>query len=65
MGITDFAVFFIHNGKSYAFDASKITRSLTDGAGQPILSARVYGEDGSSGICNLTPDWRIVSLYMD
>lgn len=64
MGITDFTVSFIHNGKHYTFDASTLNRNLTDGGGKPVLFVKVYDEDGNSGICNLTPDWRIVSLFM-
>lgn len=65
MGITNFTVSFEHEGKRYTFDASKINRNLADGSGNKILAAKVYDEDGRSGVCNLTTDWRIVSLYME
>lgn len=65
MGIVDFTVSFIHDGMLYSFDAANINRNLTDGGNNPIFSVRVCCENGRMGVCNLTPDWRIISLYMD
>ena len=65
MGIETFSVTFFHAGQTYSFDAGSIRRDLTDGAGNPILCAAVRDGDGREGVCNLSPDWRIISLYMN
>lgn len=64
-GITDFTVCFDVNGKNYSFNASAIKRDVADGEGKPVLGAVVYDKDGRRGVCNLSPDWRIISLFME
>ena len=64
MGITDFTVRFQFEGKEYEFNGDDIRRNLTNGAGKRILNVRVHDKDGRTGICDLTEDWRVVSLFM-
>ena len=65
MSIKDFEVVFTINGKKFSFCGDTITRNVTDGGGNPILSAVVRCEDGSRGVCILTPDWQIVHMYIN
>lgn len=64
MYITDFMFSFSLNGKNYVANAATINRDLTDGAGNHILAAQCWDEDGNNGVCHLTSDWKIKSLFM-
>lgn len=60
-----FVVRFKVNGMWYQFDGGTIDRSKTDGCGNPIYTADVHDENGRPGVVNLTPDWKIKSIFME
>ena len=64
-GITQFIIAFTWEGHTYLANADTIKRDLSDGGGNPILSAVCYDEDGRRGVINLTPRWEIKNLTME